>query len=289
MRHESLYQRLQRDRDKSITQERGFKAQEDLKNRKAIEHMPDQRSVLVYFHPDAQHEKGPELEKYATARTVGGRMHERPAGELEKAVPVPKTREQLCDNIFKCNPWDAEPLLLDDLNEVKRNGTQEDINHVREMIRAVSWGSPHQPRTDRPTAAKLALELQEEAEQQHVAHRKLENGKKQTELSIMDPDVVGMEDVVATLTDKQKAGHLENAIEYIESRIEAEWKNFIKAYELSDAKTWPEKKKYWPGIGVQLPEPVKSAADRVIRLRRIRNQLYFHLLYPVLASHAWEG
>ncbi len=283
----SLYHRLQRERDKSAIQQRGFKSKEDAQNRKAIEHMPDQRSVLVYFHPDAQHAEGPEIEKYAMARSVGGRMHDRPKSALERSIPSLKTREQLCENIFNCSPWDAEPMLLEDLNEAKKGGSSEDVNHVREIIRAVSWGSPHQPRTDRPAAAKLALELEHEAEQAHLAHRKV--GNKQTELAMIDPDILGMADVVAALSDKQEQARLDKSMSYIEDRLEDEWQTFVEEFKSSDAKTWPEKKKYWPNIGVQLPEPLKSTADRIVKLRRVRNQLYFQKLYPVLAEHAWEG
>lgn len=283
----AAYHRESRARDLSAIQERGFKAKEDAKNRRALERMPDQRSILVYFHPDAQKDTGPELEKYSQIRSVGGYMHARESGEFESSVPSPKTREQLCENIFNCSPWDAEPLLLDDLNEAKRQGSPEQINHVREIIRAVSWGSIHQPRTDRPTALKIAHELQEEAEQNHVKHRQL-SGAKQTELSLVDPDIIGLEDVIAVLNNKEKQTLAEKAAEYVETKIEAAWRDFIKVYQASKASDWPEKKKYWPNIGVKLPEPVKNAADRVIKLRQVRNQLYFHLLYPVLASHAWD-
>lgn len=284
-RNAASYHRFQADRDASARQERGFRGKEAEQNKIRAERMPDERSLFVYFHPQTEHAEGPEIEKYARIRELGAKMQTRETGYFESRHPKPKTRAEICNNIFLCNTWDAEPLLMDDLDAAKENGRLEDADRVREMIRAASW--MRNPRTDQGIALEVAKEILTLDEQRHKEHAKLLEKGSQAELAIIDPDIEGMEQVVRTIQNVDCETKTDRAVTYIEERLSQEWKTFLDAYEQTPAKEWEGGKKQWPDLGVQLPKKLEVQSQRISKIRQIRDQLYYQRLYPQLCKLSW--
>ena len=284
-RNAASYHRFQDARDASARQERGFKEKETKENKIKAERMPDERSLFVYFHPDAEQAEGPEIEKYARIRELGSKMQSRRPGYFESHHPKPKTRREICKNIFLCNTWDAEPLLLDDLQTAKSEGNSEDADRVREMIRAASW--MRNPRTDQTIALDVAQEILKQDEERHKEHARFLEKGKQTELAIVDPDIEGMEAVIKTVKNVECENQTDRAVTYIEERLEREWEKFLSAYEQSSPKEWEGGNKRWPDLGVQLPKKLEEQSRQISKIRQIRDQIYYQRLYPQLCKLSW--
>lgn len=118
-------------------------------------------------------------------------------GVLASAVPDLPTRSNICKNFFSCNIWDVEPYLLDDLLKAKKAKNKEEIQRVREMIRAASWAS--HGRTDAELCLRLLKELRLDLPEIHAA---LQN----------------------YLCDEQ----IEDAVDRLEEEIETAWKAIAK-------------------------------------------------------------
>ncbi|MCC7522797.1 hypothetical protein IT407_03295 [Candidatus Uhrbacteria bacterium] len=284
-RSAASYHRFQAARDASARQERGFKEKESKENKIKAERMPDERSLYVYFHPDAGNADEAEIEKYARIRDLGAKMQSRRPGYFESRHPQPKTRAEICKNIFLCNTWDAEPLLLDDLELAKADGSAEDADRVREMIRAASW--MRNPRTDQTIALTVAQEILKQDEAQHKEHARFLEKGKQTELAIVDPDIEGMEHVVKTIEQVDCESQTDKAVTYIEERLAREWDKFLNAFEQSSETEWEGGKKTWPDLGVQLPQKLEAQSRQISKIRQIRDQIYYQRLYPQLCKLSW--
>ncbi len=271
---------------KSARLEQSIREEQTREGRKSVERMPDDRSLFAYLNPDAVPADEASVEKYAAARDLGRRMRVRPPGTLESRVPTMKSREELCQNIFACNVWDAEPLLRDDVSHAKAEESEDDVNRIREMVRAASW--MHHPRTDQNIAQSVTEELLDAAEAEQK-RRQIKTPKgKQTELAIVDPDIAAFEQAHQALKSLACEDDAEAATVAMEDAVERGWEAFLRSYEATKSSDWPEGKKVWPDRGVRLPKSLEPLVARMTKLRQVRDQLYYQRLYPRLCHIAWE-
>lgn len=187
---------------------------------------------------------------------------------FEKRVPETKNREQLCQDFFRCNVWDVEPVLLDELVTARESGDTVRIDKIRQIIRAASWMK--HDRTDSKKAAEVAMDKAELFKRDHeIRHAMVSEDGFKKEAAEIDADISGIQNVLESIKDFNAIGKdAEPAIRYVEAALENDWTEFLKALKEEKA-PWPE------NPGVQLKGHVADLAERIKAWRIIRDQLYF--------------
>jgi hypothetical protein len=245
---EKPYHRIQKERDKSAVAENARRAAEHEKNLAShAERMMDLQEVVKHLskpRPD-------DVEPY-----------------YETRVPQPKNREQLCQDFFRCNVWDVEPVLLDELMAARESGDQNRIDEIRQIIRASSW-MKHE-RTDSKVAAMKSQEKAELFHRDHtLRHAMMSEEGFEKEAANIDPDLVGIKQVMEAIDGFSAIGKdAEPAINYVERALENDWEEFLKTMKEEQA-PWPD------NPGVKLEGKVADLAERIKAWRMIRDQLYF--------------
>jgi hypothetical protein len=187
---------------------------------------------------------------------------------FEKNVPSPKNRVELCKDFFRCNIWDVEPVLLDELAAARAAHDEIRIDEIRKIIRAASW-MKHE-RTNEKIAVQIAKEKAELFLMDHeIRHTMLSEEGFNKEAEKMDPDLIGIKQVIESLDGFSAIGKdAEPSIRYVEAALEHDWDEFLKVLKEEKA-PWPE------NPGVKLEGKVADLAERIKAWRMIRDQLYY--------------
>lgn len=199
-------------------------------------------------------------------------------GGLEAKLPELMRREEICRNFFQCNVWDAEPHLLDDLSAAELSGDKDQVNHVREMIRAASWASHGRTNGQVATAiVETYLErLKREADAFHKQGMELWTNRSKKQIESAE---TMLEALRKTTCDEQA----EAAVLAAEELIAQTWDEFIEAWKTERARN---PKLPWPDRGVELPAKAGELMKELSRYRQIRDQLYYQRLYSHLCRIA---
>lgn len=206
---------------------------------------------------------------------------------------------------YSVNIWNWEPELLDDLERAKAKNDNEALQDLRKIIRAGSWDTHRSTNDD--SAKVLALQWQERLEKQPA--------DAQLELrSIMNTDLEPVEDLVKLFSSKkpQCGPETEKTVFFLEEKLREAWKSFNTLYretrshlkreslEHGDDFTGKNNPLQWPAtrFGKPFEQKVRGpssghiydfsefydAYTRIVELRQMRDQAYYHLLYPVFCS-----
>ncbi|MCE9586014.1 hypothetical protein K8R04_01700 [Candidatus Uhrbacteria bacterium] len=245
---EKPYHRVQQARDKSALEENKRRVIEYEKNLGAqAERMMDLQNVIAHLSKP----RPEDVEPY-----------------YETRVPQPKNREQLCKDFFRCNSWDVEPVLLDELMAARESHDEKRIDEIRQIIRASSW-MKHE-RTDSKVALEKTKEKAELFHQDHsMRHAMLTESGLEKEAEKIDPDLNGIKEVLEAIDGFHAIGKdAEPAIRYVEGALEHDWEEFLNALK-EEQQPWPE------NPGVKLEGKTADLSERIKAWRMIRDQLYF--------------
>lgn len=187
---------------------------------------------------------------------------------FEKNIPSPKKRAELCKDFFRCNIWDIEPVLLDELAAARAARDTNRVDELRKILRAASWMK--HDRTNEKIAVQVAKEKAELFLMDHeLRHTMLSEEGFGKEAEKMDPDLVGIKQVIHDLDGFSAIGkEAEASVRYVEGALEHDWDEFLKAVKEENA-PWPE------NPGVKLEGRVADLAERIKAWRMIRDQLYY--------------
>ncbi|MEI7512230.1 MAG: hypothetical protein WCK01_02100 [Candidatus Uhrbacteria bacterium] len=182
------------------------------------------------------------------------------------------------------NIWDLEPLFLDTLELVKEQQKATDILITRGLIRSTSWSShkPIYPEVAKADAGNFLSEAQENEQQ-----IKLNPFTKQTGFGFEEEaESASWQHVMDEVgTMDCKGDQIESATNFVEKVFVKEWKAFLALYhEKGIKRTWPDR-----GIEVKLEPEITKATERIVKLRGIRDQLYYQRLYPKLCEFGHQG
>lgn len=181
------------------------------------------------------------------------------------------------------NIWDLEPLLLDALELAKAKKDENETFLVRGLIRSASWPT-HGPVNLDGAKADAEYFLSETREREQInAHNPYE---KQTGFGFEEQaDAEAWQQVVDEVGPMDCHGErVEDATDFIERAFVKEWKGFLALYKKNKKLTWPDR-----GINVQLDPEVARATERIVKLRGIRDQLYYQRLFPKLCEIGHRG
>lgn len=288
---------------------------------KNIEHIPGVEHLIAYLEPTGNEaftvgtyiENGKtrtaeEIRKHA--QSLRQRVGQAPLQEsITLSLPkniYPSAKEQTSGRpleIFNHNIWAWEPTLLDDLERAKQKQDPSAISELRALIRSGSWDSHF--RASEKESLELAKRWQNTLEKQPT--------DTQLEFTaIMNPDLEQVESLVALLSSKApQCGPLaENAAEFLEEKLREAWLHFNALYRDTESAFKREARTYrdyfkqypleWPHskFHIDIPTSVNGpdsdhtydftelhdAQQRIIELRTLRDQVYYHVLYPNLCS-----
>ncbi len=159
-------------------------------------------------------------------------------------------RETACADVFRCDPWKYEPLLLDDLLKARTFQLPEEIQQLRGLIRAGSWNTYE--RQEQDDILKRLKELRE--------------------------------------IEKQEAPHIDRVIADIRNGVIGEALEIsVRTIENINVTAWHQLKRYHGIRGEQahIEKPnvlTEQLHTELTLIRPIRDLLYFRRLYPVLAQ-----
>ena len=204
-------------------------------------------------------------------------------------MPKRITWEDVKNHGYFMNIWDLEPLLLDTLELAKDKKKENSMLMLRGLIRAASW-STHRPVN--PEVAKADAELFLAEAQERESGVKTNPFAKQTGFGFEEEAASqGWEKVLEEVGSMDcKGDQVEQATSFVEKMFVKEWKQFLALYKEKGAdgkkikRTWPDR-----GIDVKLEPEVKAATERIIKLREIRDQLYYQRLFPKLCEFGNQG
>ena len=245
---EKSYHRQQRMRDASALEENLRRRGEYEKNLAAnAERMLGLQSVLEHLSKPREQ----DVEPY-----------------FEKQIPTQKDRAEICKDFFRCNIWDVEPVLLDELAAAREAHDEVRIDEIRKIIRAASW-MKHE-RTNEKIAVQVAKDKAELFLKDHeIRHTMLTEDGFDKEAKKIDPDLIGIKEVIQALDGFSAIGkEVEPSIRYVEAALEHDWEKFLQASKEEKA-PWPE------NPGVKLEGNVADLAERIKAWRMIRDQLYY--------------
>lgn len=289
---------------------------------KRIEHIPGVQHLIAYLEP-AGHEafrvgayknklqeqwSANDIREHAQAlREHVGKapLHDSIALSLPKNIHA-ADHEQTGGQpltVYNHNVWAWEPELIDDLERAKAKRDDDATKDLRSLIRSGSWDS-HAP-TDEQQAFKLAEQWRKKLEKQPA--------DSQLELTaVMNPDLEPVRQLSELFSSKQaKCGpETEQAAAFLETKLREAWKIFNATYRETEKRfkkeclanndrfadyplEWPHEK-FHTAIAKSVKGPVSGheydftelyeAQRRIVELRQMRDQAYYHLLYPNLCS-----
>jgi hypothetical protein len=204
--------------------------------------------------------------------------------DITPGMPKKITWDDIRKHGYFMNIWDVEPMLLDALALAKEENMQNKKLLYRSFIRAASW-TTHKP-VNPEVAERDAQDFLSEARERE-RQTKQNPFSKQTGFGFdEETDAKKWQQVIEEVgTMDCKGDRVEAATEFVEKIFVKEWKEFLSLYhEKGKKRTWPDR-----GIDVKLEPEVKAATERIIKLRGIRDQLYFQRLFPKLCEFGHEG
>lgn len=208
----------------------------------------------------------------------------RKPGPLEKTDPRRFYPEEYEAMAFRPDLYVVEPAAIDDLERAKAEGKAKLVTALRAVIRAMSW--PSHGRTDDTVASNLAAEFLKRAQESSTGH-----AKPQTGFEFADPDLAEWTRVLNALGQIEcKGDAVEKPTDFVERQIFETWKELLGEFRNKKSATsdWPTS---WP-VAVNPPrlsQKIARVNERLVKLRHIRDQLYFQRLFPNLCMYANRG
>jgi|JI8StandDraft_1071087.scaffolds.fasta_scaffold02413_12 hypothetical protein len=266
------------------------KARERIEHIQGVEHLlayletpGDESHSVSSHHKDWQPSDIREHAQWLRERVGKAPLQDSVALSLPKNIH-PSDNEQTAGmplSYFNLNIWAWEPELIDDLERVKAKNDPEALQNLRKIVRAGSWDT-HKPANEQVTK-KLALAWQKELEKQP--------SDAQLELTaIMNPDLEPVKQIVELFSSEiPECGPVaEEPARFIEQKLREAWKAFSVLYREAEKQAHPEKLA-WPHSRNHVEIDPKFSElyhvqQRIIELRQMRDQAYFHLLSPNLCS-----
>lgn len=185
-------------------------------------------------------------------------------------------RKEACANLYSCDPWKYEPLLLDDLIK-ERAGTNDPdrLNELRGLIRAGSWMTYGPTKESGVRGALSKLKLYEEQDWLSRIRRADPDTSKEYREGLNE-EMRDLDLVARALDDGWTGDKAEDAVRVIEN---------------VNASLWLEIKKILAAHGLPWQESsrnklTKPLYDEIERIRALRDFLYFRRLYPKRAKEA---
>jgi hypothetical protein len=221
------------------------------------------------------------------AREYGDELKKGFAMKDELRLLVPKNKQVTLEDLrhhgYFMNIWDMEPLLLDGLSYAKEQKREARTLLMRGYLRAASWAT-HRPVNPEVAKADAETFLAEAREQKGQGRNPFEG---QSGFGFdEDSAVQNWERVTEEVgTMDCKGDRVEAATDFVEKQFVKEWKSFLSLYhEKGKKRTWPDR-----GVDVKLEPEVVEATERIIRMREIRDQLYYQRLFPKLCDFGRQG
>lgn len=215
---------------------------------------------------------------------LGDEEHER--GPLERACPRKFDPQEYADMAFLPDLYAIEPAVLDDLDEAKAGGDEVRIEQLRHYIRAMSWAT--HGRTDDKVAAELAQQFLRETQGETASGGR--ESRAQTGFDYANPDIAEWTRVLNTVNEIQCRGSMvAKPTNFVEKKIVEGWKELIGHMKQKQRKSdWPTTYpvKQDPPV---LSDDVRRVSDRLAKLRQMRDQLYYQLLYPKHCMYAQQS
>ncbi|MCK9360985.1 hypothetical protein M0Q28_02025 [Patescibacteria group bacterium] len=205
-------------------------------------------------------------------------------GPLEKLKPSLTLPQEYADMRFKPDLYIAEPAVIDDMEAAKAEGDLDRVERVRNHLRAMSWDT--HGRTDDEVAKTIAKELLEETKAE--ASGEPRNPFEQRGFDFSDPDVEEWERVIKTLEDIEcKGDKVEPATRFVEKKVIEAWRDLIRPFreKKGERSEWPTSYPVAKNPPKLTPE-VQKAVDHLVKLRHVRDQLYYHRLFPSHCMYA---
>ncbi len=181
------------------------------------------------------------------------------------------------------NIWDLEPLLLDALELAKEKKDENRVQLLRGLVRSASWPT-HGPVN--PDIAKKDAEVFLAEAQEHESATKNNPFEKQTGFGFEEEAKADAWQKVMKAVGAMdcKGDRVEAATDFVERVFVKEWKAFLALYKKEKKRTWPDR-----GTNVKLEPEVEMATERIVKLREIRDQLYYQRLFPKLCEFGQRG
>ncbi len=208
---------------------------------------------------------------------LGNEDHVR--GPLEKLKPGFTEPQKYADMRFKPDLYVAEPAVIDDMESAKAEGNLDRVEQIRNHLRAMSWDT--HGRTDDEVAKNIAKELLDETRAEASGEPK--NPFEQRGFDFSDPDVKDWELVIKALEDIEcKGDKVEPPTGFVEKKMIEGWRDLVRAYRQKGAERsqWPTSYPVGKDFVPKLTPQVQKAVDRIVKLRHVRDQLYYHRLFP---------
>lgn len=198
-------------------------------------------------------------------------------------MPKRITWDDVKEQGYFMNIWDLEPLLLDALELAKSKDDKDETLLIRGLIRSASW-STHGPISKDDAKKEAEYFLTETQEQEQVVTRN--PYEKQTGFGFEErADTEAWQQVMNEVGRMDCRGaRVEASADFIERVFVKEWKDFLALYKKNKKLTWPDR-----GIDVHLEPDVEKATERIVKLRGIRDRLYYQRLFPELCKIGQEG
>jgi len=205
-----------------------------------------------------------DLQKHLTLLLTSRRVQGEEATNIREA----------CDNVFGCDPWKYEPVLIDELFSERRNeNNPEKIREIRGLIRAGSWMS--YPRTTEKMALDdLAAIHRTETQDWHerIRHADPDTAKELTENR--NELLAELAEINRAITEKTTGETLEPAARTIENLLGHQWYT-MKKMMAANGLDWKT---------AQNHHLTATHIKEIEKLRALRDFIYYRLLYPTWAK-----
>lgn len=192
---------------------------------------------------------------------------------LSRNLPQQPSREEVSKNFLQRKSERIEPLLLDALEVAKQEGSKQNADHLRGLVRAASWFMHQRPeeaslqetakKALRATMRKKLAAL--ETHQTHLSRQSLEDDAHDLEDERKELALV-----VDALEGTSVGPAVLPAVEAIEALVGQAWSKL----QAAEAVAYPKKDL------VKHPH-VQEARRHLEELQRLRDALYFSYLYPI--------
>ncbi|MDQ7814963.1 MAG: hypothetical protein RDU25_04135 [Patescibacteria group bacterium] len=181
---------------------------------------------------------------------------------------------EACDNVFGCDPWKYEPILLDQLFAERRGAADpEKINRLRGLIRAGSW--MNYPRTTEKMALEdLAVVRRSETQDWHERIRHADPDTSKELAKNRDELLEELTEAEQALTKKTTGDGLDPAARTVEDLLGHEWFS-MKQLIAANGLNWQAARTH---------HLTAARIQEIERLRALRDFIYYRLLYPTWAK-----
>lgn len=184
---------------------------------------------------------------------------------------------EACSNLYRCDPWKYEPLLLEELYRLKRTEGADaaELNEIRGMIRAGSWMT-YERLDDRTAVAGLGTVREREQADWLWKIRNADPDTAKEHAENRDQLLADIDRIERELYAGKIGESLENTTTSVESLMAGAWHELKKAIAMHGL-TWDDVKKH---------PATKGLFEEIEALRPVRDLAYYRRLYPHQARAA---